>query len=569
VSKQVTVSGDFSQLITVNASGEMDELKQKINKMVSNLRDSIRRNTTAREAAELANRSKSEFLANMSHEIRTPMNGIIGMTQLALEADDLQPSIRETLNIVFTLGDSLLGIIDDVLDISKIEANHMVIECLPFSVGNTVFGALRTLAVEASEKIIRLVYEVEERVPDFVVGDSFRLRQVIFNLVGNAIKFTEHGEIRVAIKRAHNQVCPAGQFAYQVSVSDTGIGIAQDKLKLIFDKFQQADGSMTRRFGGTGLGLAISRRIINLLGGDIQVTSEEGIGSTFTFTFVAKPADSSFVAPEEDAPYKGRRILFINKERNRDQPIREMLIDLGFMPLIVTDEAQLQESSHSPSVLQSFDAILIDTLRTAIALKSLGIFPFIPIVLVCPTLTVDLKTALDLGVVSCVTTPCCSIDLWNCIFPALGNRPTRIATGFTRSLTILLAEDNEINRKVAQKILGKSNHNVVVAENGREAFEAFKRQQYDVILMDVQMPVMGGFESTVNIRRYEKDNNLPRTPILALTAHAMFGDREKCLEAGMDDYLSKPLNQSRLIQLNHKYGGVNHLQNREQAKIEA
>lgn len=211
-------SGDFTQLITVNASGEMDELKQKIkkiNKMVSNLRASIQRNTAAKEAAELANRSKSEFLANMSHEIRTPLNGMVGMTQLALEADDLQPPIRESLNVVHTLGISLLSIIDDVLDISKIEANHMVIENIPFSIGNTVFSALRTLTVEASEKTIKLVYEVEEGVPDFIVGDAFRLRQVILNLLGNAIKFTEHGEIRVAVRKGACTVCSADEYAFE------------------------------------------------------------------------------------------------------------------------------------------------------------------------------------------------------------------------------------------------------------------------------------------------------------------------------------------------------------------
>jgi osomolarity two-component system sensor histidine kinase NIK1 len=311
---EAATSGDFTQLITVNASGEMDELKQKINKMVSNLRDSIQRNTAAKEAAELANRSKSEFLANMSHEIRTPMNGIIGMTQLALEADDLQPSIRETLNIVHTLGNSLLSIIDDVLDISKIEANHMVIENVPFSIGNTVFSALRTLAVEASEKIIKLVYEMEEGVPDFIVGDAFRLRQVILNLLGNAIKFTEHGEIRVAVRKAIGKICSADEYAFEVSVSDTGIGIAADKLGVIFEKFQQADGSTTRRFGGTGLGLAISKRIINLMGGDMAVTSEVDVGSTFSFTFISKLVDASFVASEQDTPHKGRRILSSIKE---------------------------------------------------------------------------------------------------------------------------------------------------------------------------------------------------------------------------------------------------------------
>jgi osomolarity two-component system sensor histidine kinase NIK1 len=408
---EAATSGDFTQLITVNASGEMDELKQKINKMVANLRDSIQRNTAAKEAAELANRSKSEFLANMSHEIRTPMNGIIGMTQLALEADDLQPSIRETLNIVHTLGNSLLCIIDDVLDISKIEANRMVIENVPFSIGNTVFSALRTLTVEASEKIIKLVYEVEEGVPDFIVGDAFRLRQVILNLLGNAIKFTEHGEIRIAVRNAVGKICSADEYAFEVSVSDTGIGIEADKLSVIFEKFQQADGSTTRRFGGTGLGLAISKRIINLMGGDMAVMSEVDVGSTFSFTFISKLVDPSFVASEQDTPHKGRRILYIDKGSNADQPIRHMLAELGFVPDTVTDERYFAEASAELRGPGFYDAILIDALGVAMTLNALGTFPFVPLVLIRPSVSIDLKSALDLGIASYVTTPCRSMDL--------------------------------------------------------------------------------------------------------------------------------------------------------------
>ncbi|KAJ0413204.1 DRK1 histidine kinase [Aspergillus carlsbadensis] len=526
-------SGDFSQLIT------------KINKMVSSLRDSIQRNTTAREAAELANRSKSEFLANMSHEIRTPMNGIIGMTQLALEAHDLQPSIRETLNTVHTLGNSLLTIIDDVLDISKIEANHMVIEHVPFSIGSTVFSAMRTLAVEASDKLINLVYEVEEYVPDFVVGDAFRLRQVILNLLGNAIKFTEHGEIRVAVKKGLGKTIHADKYAFEISVSDTGI----------------ADGSTTRRFGGTGLGLAISKKIANLMGGDIAVTSAVGIGSTFSLTFIAKLVDPSLITPEHDARHKGRRILCIVRGHSGNQPIPKILADLGFVSSTMTDIRQLTGISPQSRSPGCYDVILIDDLNLAITLKAIGAFPLVPLVLLCPRVSIDLKSALDLGVASCVTTPCRSIDLWNGILSALGNQHTRMANNSTHPLTVLLAEDNAINRKVAVKVLERFNDNVIVAENGQEAFESFKRQRYDVVLMDIQMPVMGGFESTSRIREYERVHGLRRTPVVALTAHAMFGDREKCLEADMDDYLSKPVDRDRLMQLLDKYKTTGALRN--------
>jgi osomolarity two-component system sensor histidine kinase NIK1 len=548
--------GDFSKLISVNASGEMDELKRKINQMISNLRDSIQRNTAAREAAELANRTKSEFLANMSHEIRTPMNGIIGMTQLTLDMDDLKPQPREMLNTVHGLANSLLTIIDDILDISKIEANRMAIEAIPYTVRLTVFNALKSVAVKANEKTLSLAFEVDNSVPDYVIGDPFRLRQIILNLVGNAIKFTDNGEVKVTIKKAEDlmSTCNVDEFPFEFVVSDTGIGIESNKLDLIFDTFQQADGSTTRKFGGTGLGLSISKRLVNLMGGQVWVTSDFGHGSEFHFSCIVKyAAEDISVISSQLYPFRKHRVLFVDKSTTEfGKKLPSMLNELGLQAMVVKDEKDVpapeatdgkgREKGHN------YDVIVIDTLETAKTLREQEKFKYIPIVWLSPTISTSLKTALDMGITSYMTTPCRLIDLGNCMIPALEGRSTPIIKDYKKSFNILLAEDNEVNQKVAIRILEKYNHLVTVVGNGLEAFNAVKAKRFDVVLMDVQMPIMGGFEATREIRQYEKEQGLPRTPIIALTAHAMLGDREKCIQAQMDEYLSKPLKQNLLMQ---------------------